>query len=530
MKKKILILLFFINYSYSQKTNHLTFRYDYTGKSHITVINSQYDFIYKGTTNSIFKFKKKYKNSKLNNDHYLFTEHCNDKSYASDFYISEKKNVLDAINNSKHLEFDYLPMCNYDSIKKYKIISKYKDLKISELYYEINDSIYLKIITNNRNQKEEIENKIVIGLEKALSDNKEKPNAFFKLLDTVLHKDYNAQLNYIKAFDKEKYTTESLFGSILVDLHTNNGSFDEVRKLISKRKKIPIQKNDLNDVEDYISKISDSIDVFMFNEFHSYPHTRFNFMFALNILKEKGFQYLALETLPPPNNNDGLFTKIEDISGYYVEEPTCSLMINYAASLGYKLIPYEEGNQCIELKGLDSSNCRDSIQAINIAKIYDYDEHAKVLVFGGHAHIEKKTRDDWKFMRVVLQEMFPNKKIHSIGQTKYIRTNLDSIDIPMKKPLIYSKNDSQFDANLISPFYAKYYEWYYTPSEFMTKKIIIPKNKDFFSVEIIPILKNIEIYYPIFRSTKQNLQGFTIYLPENIKYKVIYKDKNNKRI
>jgi len=530
MKKNILLLLIFINCSYSQKSNLITFRYNYTGKSPITVISNSYDFLYKGSTSSLFKFKEKYKNTNKKKDSYLFTEYSNDNSLISDFYISSKKNILYKIHTSNKLEMDYIPMFNYDSIKKYKILHKFKDSKISELYYEINDSSFLKVITNSDNPIEDIEKKIVIGFEKILQKNKERPSVFFKILDTILYKDYNAQLNFIKTFDEEKHTTESLFGSILVDLNTKNGSFDEIKTLISKRKKIQIDKKKLEDLEDYISKISDSIDVFMFNEFHSYPHTRYNFMFVLKRLREKGFQYLALETLPPPEEKDSLITTIENISGYYVEEPTCSLMINYAASLGFKLVPYEEADQCIDLKGLDSSNCRDSIQAFNIAKIYDYDKRAKVIVFGGHAHIEKKTRDDWKFMRVVLQDIFPNKKIFSIGQTKYIRTNLDSVDIPMTKPLVYSSNDPQFDANLISPFYEKYYDWYYTPSEFMNHKIIIPKNKDFFSIEVIPIFDNQEIYYPIFRSTKQKLQGDTIYLPENINYKVIFKDINNKRI
>ena len=256
-------------------------------------------------------------------------------------------------------------------------------------------------------------------------------------------------------------------------------------------------------------------------------------MYVLKDLKEKGYNYLALEALTAPEENSNVFIAPEHISGYYVEEPTCSLMINYAISLGFQLVAYEEAEQCANAKSegmIGVGNCRDSIQALNIAKIYQKDSKAKVVVFGGHAHIEKKERFDWKFMRIRLQELYPDKKFFSVDQTKRININLYEEEIDNKEPLAYDEDDGQFDARIISPYYEKYYEWYYKPNAFMNHKIVLPKEKDFYSVEIIPIYNNKEVYLPLFKCKKEELQGYEIFIPENISYKIIYKDSNNKRI
>ncbi len=329
------------------------------------------------------------------------------------------------------------------------------------------------------------------------------------------------------------YETESLYGVVLATLHTNNGSFDDIKHFLSPYKKREIDITKLVDLYKYIDKLPNDLDAIMLNEFHTFTHTRYNFMYVLKTLRDKGYTYLALESLTAPLDGSSVFIKPENISGYYVEEPTCSLMINYAISLGFKLVAYEEAEQCANAKNegmIGVGNCRDSIQALNIAKIYQQDSKAKVVVFGGHAHIEKKERFDWKFMRIKLQELFPEKKFFSFDQTMILKTNLYTNDIDIKQPTVYDEDDGQFDARILSPYYEKYYEWYYKPNAFMNHKIILPKEKEFYSVEIIPIYSNKEIYFPFFKCKKEDLQGYEIYIPENIPYKIIFKDVNNKRV
>lgn len=534
--KFIYTLTFFLifNFAFSQNQKCFDFRYNFSGEILTTAFSKSNGILYKSNNNiSFIKSSNWYKNK--NNETYFFSEHHKDSdSFSSiDFYIVNKHFISDKFylkNSIKQFKSTFGGV-NFEKNYIVSYPSKNKKYHITEVFYEIKTDKYVRLaITSNKILDENYitDKKLFIGFTNFIKEFKERPGKVIDVLDVYFEKDYSAQIDLIKQIDLEAYNTNSLYGSVLVDLHTNEGSFDKIRDHIVRIRKLKIDKTKIKDAGEQISM---KPDIYMFNEFHAYPHTRFNFMYMLKKLKERGFDYLAVEAFPPPNENENLITKNENISGYYVAEPTYSLMINYAASLGFKLVAYEEADQCKEIKEMiPSAICRDSIQALNIAKIYELDKNAKIVVFGGHAHIEKKTRDDWKFMRVALQELFPNKKMFSIGQTKYIRTNLDSIDINLEIPVYYDEDDGQFDGQIISPHYKKYYEWYYKKSELMNNKILIDTSKDFFSVEIIPIQNNQEIYYPIFRCRKENLQSNIIYIPDSINFVIIYKNKENKRL
>lgn len=484
----------------AQESLSTEIRYDSTGKFSTIAINETYDFVFKCKANSILKNKKpffKTRNSKKSL--FLFSCENKNKRYNIDFYIDTTKQV-------------------------YK-----KDYLLQEHYIELQNNYFLRIITTNTNDSinEIINNNLFVDFKKFITQNVDKPSKIIKLLNSFFPKDYNKQLNILNESIKFNDLKDPFFLSFFVDINTNNGTFQNAKKHISKRRKYDFDYKKIRTNDVFIDSIAEVNDIIMFNEFHAFPHTRFNFMYYLKLLKDKGFEYLALETLPAPEENDILITEPEKISGYYVEEPTCSLMINYALGLGYKLVAYEEADQCLG-KG---NNCRDSIQAVNILKLIEEYPKSKVVVFGGHAHIEKREREDaWKFMRVFLQEFLPEKKIISIGQTKFITTNLNSIDLDISKPVILSIDDGQFDAQIISPYYKNYYEWYYKNSFFMNKKVEIPYKKEFYEIEIIPIINNKEIYYPIFKCKKENLQGNYIYIPKEINYKVILKENTNKRL
>lgn len=502
-----------------------------------TAYSKKNGVLYKSNNNISFKKSSNWYKNK-NNETYFFSEHHKDSvSFTSiDFYFVNKHFISDKFylqNSIKQFKSTFGGV-NFEKNYIVSYPSKNKKYHITEIFYEINTDKYIRLaITSNKilNENFITDKKLFIGFSNFIKEFKERPGKVIDVLDVYFEKDYSAQIDLISQIDLEAYNTNSLYGSVLVDLHTNEGSFDKILKSIKKRRKIEISENKTQDLSQKINIIADTNDIVMFNEFHVFPHTRFNFMYVLKDLKRKGYDYLALETLPPPNNAKDIFINNEKISGYYLAEPNCSLMINYAMSLGFKLVAYEEADQCKEIKEMiPSATCRDSIQALNISKIYELDKNAKIVVFGGHAHIEKKSRDDWKFMRVALQELFPNKKMFSIGQTKYIRTNLDSIDINLEIPVYYDEDDGQFDGQIISPHYKNYYEWYYKKSELMNNGILIDTSKDFFSVEIIPTQNNQEIFYPIFRCRKEDLQSNIIYIPDSINYLIVYKSKENKRI
>lgn len=536
--KKYFFLFFLISKIALPQNNELfDYKYDFSGEKLTTAYSKKNGVLYKSNNNISFKKSSNWYKNK-NNETYFFSEHHKDSvSFTSiDFYIVNKHFISDKfyLQNSIKQFMSTFGGVNFEKNYIVSYPSKNKKYNVTEIFYEINTDKYIRLaITSNKilNENFITDKKLFMGFSNFIKEFKERPGKVIDVLDVYFEKDYSAQIDLIKQIDLEAYNTNSLYGSVLVDLHTNEGSFDKILKSIKKKRKIEISENKTQDLSQKINIIADTNDIVMFNEFHVFPHTRFNFMYVLKDLKRKGYDYLALETLPPPNNAKDIFINNEKISGYYLAEPNCSLMINYAMSLGFKLVAYEEADQCKEIKEMiPSATCRDSIQALNIAKIYELDKNAKIVVFGGHAHIEKKSRDDWKFMRVALQELFPNKKMFSIGQTKYIRTNLDSIDINLEIPVYYDEDDGQFDGQIISPHYKNYYEWYYKKSELMNNGILIDISKDFFSVEIIPTQNNQEIFYPIFRCRKEDLQSNIIYIPDSINYLIVYKSKENKRI
>ncbi|MFD2907348.1 hypothetical protein ACFSX9_01230 [Flavobacterium ardleyense] len=533
----LLTLIASCNFIYAQINDAFIYKYNYNGEKLTTAYSKSKGILYKANNEITFaKSANWYKNK--NDKDYAFSESIKtvDGSIAIDLSIVNKHFISDKFylkNNIKQFKAEFGGI----TFEKNYIVSyssKNKKYKITEIFYEIKTDKYVRlVITSNKilNENYITDKKLFIGFTNFIEEFKERPGKVINVLDVYFEKDYRAQIDLIKRIDLQYYNTNSLYGSVLVDLHTNEGSFDKIIQSINKRRKIKISASKTQNLSQKINIIADTNDVVMFNEFHVFPHTRFNFMYILKDLKRKGYDYLALETLPPPNTAEDIFINNEKLSGYYLAEPNCSLMINYAMSLGFKLVAYEEADQCKEIKEMiPSATCRDSIQALNIAKIYELDKNAKIVVFGGHAHIEKKSRDDWKFMRVALQELFPNKKMFSIGQTKYIRTNLDSIDINIEIPVYYDEDDGQFDGQIISPHYKKYYEWYYERSELMNHEITIDSNKEFFSLEIIPIQNSQEIYLPIFKCRKEDLQSNKIYIPSTIEYKIIYKDINNKRV
>lgn len=497
-----IFLLFVINISFGQ--NNFDFNLRYNNNKDMIVNYNNLDFVYKNNPNSKLII--------INKDSLLFKEQTNKNNYINVFFI-EKENIKNQIYNFKVFQKKNFK----DTIQK-----NYKNEET--IYYNLNEKYFLKFEIKSKDK-----NKFFTNIEKNLNLNfnnyikkSNSINNILSLLDFYYPKDYNYQIDLIKNLIKEP-EKNSLVESVIIDIKTNNGNY----KSKTRRRKLNIEKKELlENAENFIDNISSNYDIIMFNEYHQLPHTRFNFMYFLKKLKEKGFNYLALETLDAPKNETEILPK--KITGYYLDEPNCALMFSYAQSLGFKFVSYEQHEiHCKDYSG-DSGTCRDSIQAINLKNIYKFDEKAKIVVLGGHAHIEKKERSDaWKFTRVFLGEMLPNKKIVSIGQTKYISTNLETNDIETTYPLVYKLEDTQYDYNIISPYYEKYYNWYYNKNHLMNNEIKI-KNIDFSSLEMYSIFNDEIFKYPIYRVNKENLQSDFIYLPKGIEFKVIYRDKNNK--
>lgn len=123
--------------------------------------------------------------------------------------------------------------------------------------------------------------------------------------------------------------------------------------------------------------------VVMINEAHHVSRHRANTTRLLAPLYDKGFRYLALESMR--ENGERVAERGFPASGGgspYLNDPVFGNMIREALRLGYTLVPYDTANS-------KSVAERETGQARNLAKILESNPKARILVHGGYQHIEE---------------------------------------------------------------------------------------------------------------------------------------------
>lgn len=191
--------------------------------------------------------------------------------------------------------------------------------------------------------------------------------------------DYAAALTYQKMSD----TT-----------HLTDVEYRQIGKSIQQLKNI---KN--ADARRFITFIASNYKVIMLNEANNKPLHRAFAHSLLDVLYNRGFRYLAMEMLNPMPDQD--LTKLTYKTGHFATEPVAGELIRHALDLGFKLVAYEDpmGNR-------HSPTERDSIQALNIAKILKEDPEAKIFVYASYGHIaEKSTTPDFIPMGMAFKKM-----------------------------------------------------------------------------------------------------------------------------
>src|SRR5450432_3056905 len=150
-------------------------------------------------------------------------------------------------------------------------------------------------------------------------------------------------------------------------------------------KSIQLLKNIKNaDAKRFISFIAPNYSVIMLNEAYNKPLHRAFAYSLLDDLYKRGFRYLAMEMLNPMPDQE--LTKLTYKTGHFATEPVAGELIRQALELGFKLVAYEDpqGNSHTPTE-------RDSIQALNIAKILKDDPEAKIFVYGSYGNIAEKS-------------------------------------------------------------------------------------------------------------------------------------------
>lgn len=279
----------------------------------------------------------------------------------------------------------------------------------------------------------------------------------FQLLSTV-----NASMSNNKLYDSlivgyEKERKEK-FNSLIVDLSSKDDVYKD------------------NAVFLKIAEIAKENQVLMLNEDHYYPKHRLFAMELLATLKANGYNYLSLEGFN--NKSSEKLSTPNYKTGIYTDEPYFAHFIRRAIALGFTVSGHENVD-----KGID----REMGQAKNILKILEKDSNAKIFVYVGHGHLEKKHKT-----RKLMAEYF--KELSGINP---ITINQTVICADTKQELIL------------------------VPRKYLTDTTKITSSADYFLINNLkPSLKKI---YPnaVFKETKIKNTVFSKYKNKEILVEVI---------
>lgn len=213
------------------------------------------------------------------------------------------------------------------------------------------------------------------------------------------------------------------------------------------------------DAKNYILQRSKNEKVVMINEAHNIPYHRAFVLQLLNGYRQLGFKYLAIETLLDENINET--QHITDTTGFYSREPLFAEMIREALRQHFILIKYEAD------KNTNSLRMRDSLQAVNLARVLKNDPDAKLLVYAGYDHIHEGTQNDWKKMAQFFRDM-TNINPLTISQSKHTEQYHPEFETAefraanqfgsFNDPVVALKNDTAWHDKFvdISLFYPRY--------------------------------------------------------------------------
>lgn len=153
--------------------------------------------------------------------------------------------------------------------------------------------------------------------------------------------------------------------------------------------------HEARDAVEVIAKAAERHQLVLLNEAHHMPLHR---AFALRLLRplwERGFRYLAMESLDDEDtelNTRGYPLKK---SRGYLQEPVYSELVRSARALGFQIVPYEyipeKPCNAVTDPVERCQNVREQGQARNIQeRILRQDPRARVFVYAGYGHIREE--------------------------------------------------------------------------------------------------------------------------------------------
>lgn len=197
--------------------------------------------------------------------------------------------------------------------------------------------------------------------------------------------------------------------------------------IIDTHQRVEIPKSiDVFDPIPFLAKEIGNKRVVMLNEAHSIPGHRLFAESMLKTLKEKGFEYLAVEAL---SWSDTLINQRGypiSTTGYYSREPYFANFLRTAIKEGFTIIPYEQQAHQVKTRGI---NERETNQANNLIRVINKNHTTKIFVYAGYAHIQKKSEiEDIKWMAERFKDSTGIDPF-TIDQTKFTTSKKDKLGL-----------------------------------------------------------------------------------------------------
>lgn len=537
MITKTAIYIYFIFFLTSCSVNN--FNNCFFTNNHCFYINKELNFFHKTEKNNLLNVEKnhleviKIKKNKTTLEviHLIDTiGYFNNFNSNVEYFDIKKTGGIsnDYIND----EFKYV---NYSYI--------FKDQKYNQTVIYTNDAILcLKSNGDLQSNLEWAKNSILDAHKFATNSKSFFNNRFFEFNEFLVIDVFNKYNNVEDLSIDNNFLT-----TYLINYYNQQGNYKLANQLVNKfnsnksilwKDNFNVKDFEIENIEKFCNSIKES-DIVLLNDHHLFESSRYSCSLFLSELKKYGFNYFAAEDFAL-NDNELLFNIDQnDLDGYYLKQPTYGLMTHFAKLNNFILCGYDATSSICDQKNITKQQCRDSTQAANISKIFKKNEKAKIIVFGGHAHINKTNNKNFTPMGFYLQKMLPEKKIISINQVSLISSYgvensmqkkiVDSLKINepllIKSILHFDKiKDNTYDAYLIHPNENPIEYWYYSKNKVNTEKISLNPPKKAFYVEIIPTSqfnKNI----CVFKSLISDLNKKYIYLPKS-NYKISYYNDN----
>ena len=478
-----------------------------------------------------------------NKNHKILLEFKSNSFYVDSLQITDTTNYVYNLLKNKCCEINKTAGFAQDFADDTYKYSNYsytlKNKMFNETFISTTDGVLCLKSANSLKSNLDFFKNTILNLEKFATRNSFFRNRFVDDNEFLIN-DIFISFNNVDSLSLEKNTSEI---SSLINNYNKQGNYKAANKLINKfyhnktfslKEVYQVDDFQIQDINLFSNTIKDC-DIVLINDHHLFESSRYSASLFLTELKKYGFNYFAGETFAINENDLDFNIKDSNVNGFYLRQPTYGLMTLHAYLNNFIICGYDSSSTICNSAILTNQQCRDSVQANNISKIFNHDSKAKIIIFGGHGHINKTKNNSFTPMGYYLQKILPNKRIISINQSSLIsgfnnqnsvyKILLDSLKI--KHPYVIKSekhfdkiNDGTHDAYVIQPNQEPFEYWYYKKNKICTKKIKLHLPKDSYYIEIVPTVF-LDTNISVFKSTIKHLYKNYVFLPETyylIKY------------